>query len=83
MNTTGCSWGLASGAINYSSGVAGGAVGYTNCSDAMVDGITEDLATSILATTLGGMGERAWTRVGEVVMYSDKRQLVVEWNGPP
>ena len=55
VNTTGWSSGLTGGAINWSSGVAGGAVGYTTCSDARVDGIVEDVATSMLATTLGGI----------------------------
>ena len=63
MNTTGWSWGLAGGAINCSSRVAGGAVGYTTCSNARVDGIVEDVATSMLATTLGGT-------VGEGVDWS-------------
>ena len=54
MNTIGWSWGLTGGAINWSSGVAGGAVGCTTCSDARVDGTVEDVATSMLATTLGG-----------------------------
>ena len=54
MNTTGWSWGMASGAIDCSSGVAGGAVGYTTYSDARVDGIAHDVATLMLATTLGG-----------------------------
>ena len=54
VNTTGWSWGLAGGAIDWSSEVASGAVGCTTCSDSRVDGIVEDVATSMLATTLGG-----------------------------
>ena len=54
MNTIGWSWGLAGGAIACSSGVASGVVGYTTCSDARVDGIEEDVATSMFSTTLGG-----------------------------
>ena len=58
VNTTGWSWGMVGGAISWSLGVAGGAVHCTTCSDARVDGIVEDVATSMLATTLGGtMGE--------------------------
>ena len=37
-----------------SSGVAGGAVRWTTCSDARVDGIAKDVATSMLDTKLGG-----------------------------
>ena len=66
VNTTGWSWGLASGAIDWSLGVAGGAVkwsswvaggavGWTTCSDARVDGIVDDVAKSKLDTTLRGM----------------------------
>ena len=55
MNTTGWSWGLAGGAIGWSSGVAGGVVGCTTYFDARVDGIAEEVSTSTLATTLGGM----------------------------
>ena len=76
MNTTGwywglaggaiyCSLGVASGAIYYSSGVEGGVVGCTTYSDARVDGIVEDVATSMLATTLGGT-------VGEGVDWSGR-----------
>ena len=54
VNTPGWSWGLEGGAIDYSSGVAGGAVGCTTRSDARVYGIVEDVATSMLDTTLGG-----------------------------
>ena len=57
MNTTGWSWGLVGGAIDCSSGVAGGAAGCTTCSDVRVDGIAEDVATLMLATTLGGTME--------------------------
>ena len=58
VNTTGWSWGLAGGAIGWSLGVEGGAVGCTTCSDSRVDGIAEDVATSMLDTKLGGtMGE--------------------------
>ena len=46
---------MAGGAIDWSSGVAGGAVGWKTCSDARVDGIVEDVATLMLATTLGGI----------------------------
>ena len=63
MNTIGWSWGLAGGAIDYSLGVIGGVVGCTTCFDARVDGIAEDVATSMLATTLGGT-------VGEGVDWS-------------
>ena len=54
VNTPGWSWGLEGGAIDYSSRVVGGAVGCITYSDARVDGIAEDVATSMLATTLGG-----------------------------
>ena len=58
LNTTGWSSGLVGGAVVWSSGVAGGAMGWTTCSDARVDGIAEDVATSTLATILGGtLGE--------------------------
>ena len=33
--------------------VAGGVVGWKTCTDAMVDGIAEDVATSTLAKKLG------------------------------
>ena len=64
VNTTGWSWGLAGGAIDWSSWVAGGVVGCTTCSDARVDGIVEDVATSMLTTKLGGtVGEGMdWSR---------------------
>ena len=55
VNTTGWSWGMEGGAISWSSGVAGEALGCTTCSDARVDGIAEDVTTSMLSTTLGGM----------------------------
>ena len=60
VNTIGWSRGLVGGAIGWSSGVAGGAVGCTTCSDARVDGIVKDVATSTLAITL-------WGTVGEGV----------------
>ena len=55
MNTLGWYQGLAGGAIDCSSRVVGGAVGCTTCSNARVDGIVEDVPTSTLATTLGGI----------------------------
>ena len=55
MNTTGWSSGVAGGLVGWSSGVEGGAVGWTTCSDARVDGIVEDVATSMLSKKLGGM----------------------------
>ena len=55
VNTKGWYWGLEGGAIGWSSGVAGRSVGYTTCSNVRVDGIVENVATSMLATTLGGM----------------------------
>ena len=54
VNTPCWSWGLVGGAIDCSLGVAGGAVGCTTCSDSRVDGIAEDVSTSMLDTTLGG-----------------------------
>ena len=65
MKKTGCPWGLAGGAIDWSSGVEGGAVtwssgtasgavGWTTYSDSRVDGTAEDVATLTLATKLGG-----------------------------
>ena len=63
MNTTGWSLRLENGEIGWSSGVASGVVGWKTCSDARVDDIAEDVATSTLATTLGGM-------VGEGVYWS-------------
>ena len=49
---------MAGGAVDWSLRVAGGAMGSTTCSDARVDGIAEDVATSMLDTTPGGtMGE--------------------------
>ena len=54
MNTPGWSWGLVGRAINCSSGVAGGAVGCTTCYDSRVDGIVEDVSTSMLDTNIGG-----------------------------
>ena len=49
-----------------------------------MDGIAKDVATSMLATTLDGNGGRGrgieWEKW---VMYDDKCQLAVEWNGPP
>ena len=65
VNTIGWSWGMVRGEINCSSRVAGGVVGCTTCFDARVDGIAEDVATSILATTLGGT-------VGEGVDWSGR-----------
>ena len=65
MNTIGLSWGLAGGVIDFSTGVARGAVGCTTYSDARLDGIAEDVATSMLATTLGGT-------VGEGMDWSGK-----------
>ena len=65
MNTIGCSWGLVGGAVGWSLGVVGGAVGWTSCYDARVDGIVEDVATLMLATTIGGT-------VGEGVDWSGR-----------
>ena len=70
MNTTGWSRGLAGGAVGWSSGLASGAVGWTTCSDARVDGREEDVATSTLATELGGM-----------VINGDVVEGSVEWSG--
>ena len=52
-------------AIDWSLGVAHGVVGWTTFYDDRVDGIVEDVATSTLATTLGGM-------VGEGMDWSGK-----------
>ena len=53
MNTTGSSSELASGAIGQSSGLSSGAMGMKTYYDARVDGIIEDVATSMLDTKWG------------------------------
>ena len=45
---------MVGGVIGWSLGVESGVVGCTTYSDARVDGIAEDVATLMLATTLGG-----------------------------
>ena len=45
---------MVGGAIDWSSGVAGREVGEATYFDSWVDGIAEDVATSTLATKLGG-----------------------------
>ena len=70
VNTTSWSRGLAGGAVGWSSGLASGAVGWTTLSDARVDGREEDVATSTLATELGG-----------TVIDGDVGEGSVEWSG--
>lgn len=49
---------------NWSLGLADGAVGWTTCSDARVDGIGEDVATSMVATPLRGTVEEGGVAKG-------------------